>query len=192
MTYPGQQITCKYCGEPGLVKLSCKKCLLDYSKSKQNSDSNSKKHLLLQSAENTTAEIVLHYSEATDLNFQLNYTNDKLINLSRKRKLNSDSDIDLPECKLTLLLKMTTKKKTLSADADPKLQCNVDFLDSFLCEKKLATTRKYWRKLVKRATMRPIKTGGRCHAQSCVLTCRSENMVADTVVEWIERLLLKR
>ena len=104
-------------------------------------DSNSDKRLLQRSAENTT-EMVPHYSEtgdstaseandstssvATDSNFQLNNTNDRLINLSRKSILPSDSGIDLPECMLTLPVKVTTKE-TLSADADPKLH------DSFLC-----------------------------------------------------------
>ena len=106
----------------------------------QKTDSNRAKSVSQQSVENTT-EMVLHYSEATDLssgeatysNFQLNNTNDKLINLSRKSKLTSDSDINLPECMVTLPVKMTTKE-ILSADADPKLQSNADSFDSFLCE----------------------------------------------------------
>ena len=186
VTYSGQQITCKYCGQPGHVQSRCEKRFL-----MQKIDSIRVRSLSQQSVKNIT-EMVLHCSEATDLsfdkatasNFQLNNTNDKLINLSRKSKQTSDSDIGLPECIVALPLKMPTKE-TLSADADPKLQSNADSFDSSLSEEETSNDKETLEKTGVESQKETNQNWWQMSRQVLCLTCRSENVVADTATKFV-------
>jgi len=116
VTYPGQESTCKYCGEPGHLQLDCEKRLSDFPQLTQNLDKRREKRSLQQQPVEKKSEQVRH-GEVVE-NFQQARL-DSPINLSKRRKLVSDCERDKNEnSKRTLTVNSSAPLEDVSVQHD--------------------------------------------------------------------------
>ena len=103
LTYPGQELTCKYCGEKGHFQVKCDKRLNDFPQLEKQSN-----------------DCVISQNKPHSDKTELELGKEKPVNLSKKRKLTrTDSNVDL-----TNLHDEAARNHTISSD---KLDCSQQF-----------------------------------------------------------------